>query len=169
MSKDGLKRNVIERSKALSKDIEEIRQMIDDGDDLDAVSRFQRDSLKAVLELLPIAQAQYKKNPTMSNAYALNSIISQVRELVNDMESAREQAQLVDSILDTYVRPTFLNIASYLLNSSTILRSELSPLYSGKQASRDAKACMDRFIREAARYLEDAHNKLREDISNGLE
>lgn len=168
-NKAGFDRNLKSKTGALKEDMGRIRQLLEDGDEDSAILKFQRASLRAVLDLIPVAEREYRAKPTMSNAYAFNALLSQSRELITDIEAAKESSQLVDTILDTYVRPMFLTLASHLLNSSTILRSELQPLYKGKVEARAAKASIDSFIRETARYLEDSHNKLREDISNGLE
>ena len=157
----GHARNLETRLSTLRQETDKINALLEEGENEDAILTFQRASLQSVIDILPIAQHQYKKNPNMSNAYALNALISQSRELISDIEARQDKSHLAQTISERVIRPAFLDLAQNLMNSTSMLRELISSSAGiDKRTQAEVKAHIDRFLRETARYMQDRHDRL---------
>jgi len=103
----------------------QITQMIQEGNVDKAIGHFQKQMLDAVTRIIPIAEKQYRRNPTQSYAYALNALVSQARELASDLQNTGDRQKLAATLSREILMPAFRAVAQILVDEHHSLRRRL--------------------------------------------
>ena len=77
-------------------------------------SASDRVTVKMLLELIPAAERRYRTWSTQSNAYALNSFLTQLREILADLQSTEGRDELMAQVTQEIVLGAVQNIAQTL-------------------------------------------------------
>jgi hypothetical protein len=105
-----------------------------------AVLQFQRQAYSTIVNLIPIAEKAYKKHQREHQAYVLNSLISQGRELASDLMASGDRAQLAEIIAREVLEPVFKSMLQQFMQEQlqlkTILGDKIKPQFSA-DASRE--------------------------------
>jgi hypothetical protein len=125
--------------------------MIQDGHVDQAVITFQRQMLATMLSLIPIAEAEYRTHKKEHTAYALNSLISQARELTADIQSSADRAQVAEIIVLDYIMPTFKAFIETMVMESIVLKASLKSKVKNPEAGREADEMVNVLVRAVAR------------------
>lgn len=80
------------------------------------INKLSHTLLSLVDKCLPLAEEAYQAFPKESNARALNSFISQSRELANDIRSLQDKKKNVSKIMAEVLKPVFTQIYEEMLN-----------------------------------------------------
>lgn len=129
------------------KDREGLMEMIEsipDGPE----TAFEKEAIAALVSLIPDSELAYRESPTQGHAYALNSLLSGIRELRQDLEDRDAQGEIVTRLLENAVRPKFHDIVRAIIDSHYGLKKQLAPYVDKKRRSR-----MSRDIDEASKEL----------------
>jgi len=124
--------------------------MIQDGNVDQAIIVFQRQMLATVLRLIPIAENQYRKEKKEHTAYALNSLVSQARELSADIQASADRASVAEIIVTEYMMPTFRSLIETLVVETQALKAVLKSKVRTEAASA-ADTAVDELVRQVAR------------------
>ena len=124
-----------------SKDFEELRAKVSpDNDQLrpDQMSaQFSRAALSMILQLLPIAEHNYRLTKKDQAAYVISSLVNQARDLNNDVKMSEDlhgQAVEIARLTDA----TFTRVADLLLQERYALQTRLKAfIHPSKKASVD--------------------------------
>lgn len=81
--------------------------------------------LKMMIDLVPTAERTYREKPTQAHSYALNGLLSQIRELVNDLKGTDDNSALIESILNKILQPAFLSMGQVLIDNVYALRRKV--------------------------------------------
>lgn len=103
----------------------EVVSLLETGDIDKAVGFFQKKMLAAIIRLIPIAEKQYKRNPTQSFAYSMNALISQARELAQDLQATGDRQQLAMTLINEVLRPAFMTLAQTIVQEHFALKQNL--------------------------------------------
>lgn len=111
----------------------EIMDAVDSGNIDHAVLQFQRQAYSTIVNLIPIAEKEYKKSKREHQAYVLNALISQGRELASDLMASGDRAQLADVLIREVLEPTFKALLQQMMQEQlqlkTILGDKLKPAF----------------------------------------
>jgi hypothetical protein len=104
----------------------EIMDAVEAGDIDQAVQVFQRQAYSTIVRLIPIAEKEYLLGKRDHQLYALNSVISQGRELANDLMSSDNKKQLGETIIREILEPAFKQILQQMMQEQMMLKTALS-------------------------------------------
>ncbi len=114
----------------------EVTRLIREGNIDKAVGHFQKQMLDAVTRIIPIAERQYRKNPTQSYAYALNALVSQARELAGDLQNTGDRQKLAFTLAHEILMPAFRSVAQAIVDEHYRLRRSLEDKLSAEDRPR---------------------------------
>jgi len=119
---------VLKKAEAIISGFQQKNKQMQEDVDLNTekvIPQIQRELLKSLLQLVPLAEREYKKHKRQGDAYAYNAIVSQIRETITDIQSTNDSQQLLDRILVNILQPQFLAIAQYIIDSQYQLSKSL--------------------------------------------
>lgn len=102
----------------------EIRDLIDvlDVGGLDGDRKFQLVSLKMAVDLLPIAEREFRKYPKQSNAFMVNALLTQARELFQDLQVTEDRTEQAVKIINKILQPFLTQITQVLIDNMFALQ-----------------------------------------------
>lgn len=132
MSNDLVVNKKVEKAKQALKDykkeMNEALEQIYEKDGIDnAITRIQRDQLKRLLGLVPSAEKAFKDRPGQGAAVALNGIISQIREILYDIQSRKDYQQIVADIRSKILVPEFISLTQMVVDNMYRQQKALEP------------------------------------------
>jgi len=116
-----------------------------------------------LVELIPYAEDEYRSNPKERNAYAMNSLISQARELVADIQAERDSKGLALRLSHEILSPAFVSMAQNVIDTIYYLKRTIDPNILPDEQRRVYKH-MDEAARSIASYMEMTYNETRDRI-----
>ena len=139
-----------------------------DMDTVDAKTNFQIQTLKMLIDLIPIAEYEYRQFPKASNMQSLTSSITQVRELLADVMIDEDKGDLANRVIDNIIQPYTKDILQQLLIHHYNLIALLQQRVDTKTFKRLQKD-MESNIRELGSTLSQKStfytDKIREDLT----
>lgn len=112
-----------------------------------------RASLAMTMDMLPIAEAAYRKVPNNFNANALVNITNQARELANDIRNLQSLEQQVDHINNEVIRPSIRMMAQDLISLTHMLKKEASFYIKKPSARRIMHSHIDAMAQNHGKYM----------------
>lgn len=110
-----------------SRDMGDIFELLDENDN-DATKVqviFLKSALAAIIDLIPHMEAQARKSKREQEMYALNSLISQGREIFADLRSVSDSSLVADRIAVAVVDPMFTAMSHTFITLIASLRDTL--------------------------------------------
>lgn len=89
---------------------EDIQQLLESGDNDSAVAMIYKKMLQATVDLLPHAEHAVRKSKGARGVYQVNSLVSSIRELLVDIQSAQDRGLLGEMLVEKILRPAFMDI-----------------------------------------------------------
>lgn len=146
---------------------DEISRMIDNGDHEKAVGYFQKKMLAAIVQLIPLAEAKYKKYRNQSDAYALNALVSQARELAQDLQATGDRQKLALTIVQEVLMPGFRAIVQEIVDEHYNLKRDMEDYVEPKKV-RKFKERVDVSGQRVARHAQKIYISISERINDML-
>lgn len=109
---------------------EEIHQLIEVGDGDSATTLLHKRLMQTLIDLIPLAEHNIRKSDGRQGVYQINALVSQVRELLVDIQATQDRGQLGVHLVESVIRPSFQDIGMAIVQEFDGLSS-------------DAKARMD--------------------------
>lgn len=147
--------------------VRDINKMIETGDTERAVGYFQKKLLSAIVALIPIAEKQYKKSKSQSQAYAMNAMISTARELAQDLQATADRKKLAQQIAQDVLMPAFRSIVQSIVDEHYILKKDLEDDLQPKRI-RKGKERVDATAKNIAKLTQQIYVNLAERINEML-
>jgi hypothetical protein len=145
----------------------EIMEAVDAGNIDHAVLAFQRQAYSTIVNLIPIAEKAYKKHQREHQAYVLNSLISQGRELAADLMASGDRQQLAETLIREVIEPVFKALLQQFMQEQlqlkTILGDKLKPAF-----VPDASREMDESLKRVASIMNDLFRSTTTQINKKL-
>lgn len=110
-----------------------IIDLLETSDTDGAASLTTRTLVQTLVDILPVAERAVRRSKGARGVMGLNQIISQIRELLHDLQAYKDRDQVGQTIVDRYVRPSFLDMAMQITN----LMVELDNQAKNKMAKDD--------------------------------
>lgn len=144
-----------------------IIEMLDVGETDGAITTVQRTLLQTLVDVLPITEHAVRASSGRYGVYQFNQTISQIRELLNDIQASRDKGLLGQSIVDRCVRPAFLDVAAQIVLAFTTLNADASSRMSPEDA-REYRKQVEAMKRQLADYLMNQYRSVSESVVASL-
>lgn len=140
-----------------------------------AMNAIQKQLLLTALQLIPIAEQEYRSKSHLRGAenllYAFNSAISSVRELMHDMEANKDRAAITSKISANILQPAFLMMGQRLIDQDYKLKRRLveSGLVSADSLKELNAITLEVLNRPMMTFMEATYKNVDEKIVDMLE
>lgn len=138
---------------------DDIQKLIEIGDNDIMSLRFQKNMLVTLIDVLPIAEEQYRKNPGQSNSYAFSGLIAQCRELINDIQAASDRSLLSNRIGRDILIPAFTRIAQNVIDTMHYTKRELESIVPDDKVVR-LHTSLDNSAKSIAKFINDMYGDI---------
>jgi hypothetical protein len=132
-----------------------------------AVMHFTRQAYSTVVALIPIAEKAYKKHQREHQAYVLNALISQGRELAADLIATDDRKRLGETLVREILEPAFKNILQAQMQEQMQLKAILADKVQPKYAERTSTE-MDESLKRVAGAMTTIFRTTSEQIAKKL-
>lgn len=122
---------------------EKILQLLETNDTDSAISLIYKKALSSVVDVLPYAEHNIRKSKGVRGVYQLNALISSMRELLTDMQSAQDRGLLGQSLMDSVIRPAFSDMAQDIVVEYSAIGADAKQGMTEKEWSRFRVALKD--------------------------
>lgn len=109
---------------------EDIQQLLEVGDNDNATALMLKRMLQALIDLVPYAEHNVRKSKGQRGVYQINSLISSIRELMVDLQSAQDRGAIGEALNEKILRPAFLDVAMMLVKENALLSADVKELLS---------------------------------------
>ena len=132
-----------------------------------ALSLIQRTLLQTMVDVLPVIERGVRRSNGKRGVVPLNQTVSQIRELVTDLQSLRDRGHLGATIVERVLRPAFLDIGVQiaLAFNAMVLSAKL------KMPEEDFKVFaqeLQETQRGIATYMQQQYSEVKEGVSSSL-
>jgi uncharacterized protein YehS (DUF1456 family) len=143
----------------------EVYDLIQKGDMDKAIVTFQRQMLATLMRLIPMAEKEYRKYKKEYTAYALNSLISQARELTSDIQASDDRARLANTLVMDVLKPAFQQSVQEMINTHYALKMRIKSKVKNPDLVEDA---VDNCAKEIAQFMNEVFRTTAEQIKQSL-
>lgn len=110
-----------------------IIDLLETSDTDGAAALITRTLIQTLVDVMPVVERGVRKSKGTRGVMPLNQVISQIRELLHDVQAYKDRDMLGQSLVDKYLRPAFLDIAMNMSN----LMVELDASARSKMTAKD--------------------------------
>lgn len=146
-----------------------ILELIEGGENDSAEKRILRDALRMTVDLIPIAEQSYRDRPSQSSAYALNSLITQAREMLADISAADDRGVLATKISEEFLHTFVRDIAQNILMTMQYFYSDVTPYLRDKSDGIRVQEKLNTNLLQIAKYIEERSKALSQKIYETFE
>lgn len=115
-----------------------VMEMLKAGDTDAGMSILKKSLLMTVIRALPKAELILNQSGAARGTYQFVTLISQIRELITDIQADGDRKFLAQSVMETILKPAFMDLAQDMINdhhqfrknSAALVRSEKSQEFS---------------------------------------
>lgn len=115
---------------------EKILQLLEINDTDSAVALIYKKALSTLVDLLPFAEHAIRKSKGARGVYQINSLISSMRELLVDIQSAQDRGLMGQSLMANVIRPTFTDLAQEVVKEYGMIGADAKNGMTEKEWSR---------------------------------
>lgn len=101
-----------------------------------AMVLLQKRLLQSSIAMLAYAEKLITDTAGAKGTYQYATIVSQIREIITDIQANRDRTFITNSVIDQAVRPAFIDMAEHILNDHQVFRREMidsNMIVEGKQ------------------------------------
>lgn len=157
MKKDGYSTEQIAEALGYTPTI--IESVLEERMELGSPEEVLQESLKRLLSLVPIAEAQYRNRPTTGHAYALTSFIDSTKGLIEQLYTLRGKEEMYRNILIKVLQPFCREMVKCMLAEVTNLKGD-DP-YAPDEV-------LKKFSTNLGKKFQEAYRKSSEDLAGTL-
>lgn len=145
----------------------ELTTLLEQANNQESIRKFQSLTLKMLVDLVPYAERQYREYSSQSNAYALNALITQIRELTADLSAEQDKGALALNIVTNILHPAFLSMAQLLIDNMYSLKKNIENDIKPERVER-ANGQVDQATRDMAQGFQTLFYDVRQKVIDGL-
>lgn len=119
-----------------------IMDMLEEGNNDGGITALKKSLLLTVIRVLPSAEKTMVDSESGKGTYQFVTLISQIRELVGDIEADRDRAYIAQSLLETIIRPAFMDMAQELMTKHHEFRKATEDYVKPAEAQAFSRALM---------------------------
>jgi len=146
---------------------EEMLNLIENNNRDGATVMIYKQLLSTLVTLLPVAEHVVRHTKGQRGVYQINQLMSQVRELMADMQAVQDRGLLGKTLVQRYVRPAFLDIAQQMVYNDQRIIAEVVPYVDAKYKDRVRDNILNA-QKELGKYIQNQYEDIAENIIKGL-
>jgi hypothetical protein len=158
----------VKRASSFGYKLDHIRSHLQNRDYQNASLTTKEALLATLIELVPLAESSLRKSGASKGIYQFNSLIGQVRELLVDLDGERDLNQMVLSILEGSIRPSFLMLTQMLIQFNNGLKRQFRAEFDDKQC-KILHSLLDEQVRELSSYVQQMYGDVLKRVEMSLE
>jgi hypothetical protein len=145
----------------------EIMQLVEDNDRDGAVTMIYKQLMKMLVDVIPVIEKGVRATKGFRGVRSLNEIVSQVREMLADMQAVQDKGMLGQTLITRYVRPAFLDIAMQMMTNNEHMLNEITEYIDPKHRD-EVRIRMKAAQRELGKYIQAQYTQIADSIVRGL-
>lgn len=122
-------KNVKKMKSIVGESAEEISQLLEGGETDSAVAMMYKRMLQALMDLLPFAEQQVRKTKAAKGVYQVNALISNIRELMVDIQAAQDRGRIAEDLDMRILQPAFREMATQFIRDYDSLDTDLRRIF----------------------------------------
>lgn len=162
-----LKRNPKRAVAVFKREYTSIRRMLgveaEDFQHDKAMQSFHRATLVMLNDLIPIAEEEYRKDRRQGNANTLSTLVSQAREVMNDLRAVQDAENQVEHICDVILRNGLKLLVTNLGTELFEVRTKMGEILDSKKF-RSVNALLTDLVTSHGKFLHEVDAKSRSEI-----
>lgn len=103
----------------------QIVQMLEMNDNDGAIIILQKRLLQSSIAMLVHAEKLMTDTSGAKGTYQYATLVSQIRELITDIQAARDRSFIANQIMQSIIQPSFIDMAEMIMNDHSAFRKEL--------------------------------------------
>lgn len=151
-------KNVKKMRSIVGDSAEEISQLLEGGETDTAVSMMYKRMLQMLMDLLPHAEQYVRKTKASKGVYQVNALISNVRELMVDIQAAQDRGRIAEDLDQRILQPAFREMATQFIRDYDALDTDLRRIFKVSIELNRPATTTD--LREAKEIIVSARNRL---------
>lgn len=141
--------------------------MLEMGQNDGALTLLKRKLLQTCIGLLPHAERTVRDSKSARGVYQFSTLISQIREIMGDIEADRDRDLLLAVIDERVIKPAFMDFAQQILVTHFEFRKDLEAHVEPKSVQLFNQK-LERVAKELARKMHDQYNVVKEGLDKAL-
>ncbi len=143
---------------------EDIQDFLEKDDKERATSLIYKRLLQTLVDMVPHAENTVRTTKGFRGVYQLNILISSIRELIADQQSALDRGRLGESLIEKILRPAFMDLGMHIITEFTAMGEDAKGLMKADDYIRFKKS-MDRSRAEIGRLLNQQYAGVKDEVS----
>jgi hypothetical protein len=144
-----------------------IVDMLEMDDSDGALTLVSRSLLQTLVDILPIAENNVRKTDGAKGVYGFNQLVSQVREMCNDIRAHQDRGHIGQRIVEQSVRPVFVSISMQIVQAFIELDSIARVSMKETDYARFVKA-LDSMKTNLAQYMMSQYTEVEQQVTRSL-
>jgi len=133
-----------------------------------AMTLIQKSLLQTMVDVLPVVERSVRRSKGNRGVYQLNQCISQIRELVTDIQSLRDRGNLGESVVEKILRPAFLDLAVQVRLAMVEVDTSARNMMSAEDHTKFVDKVSFVITKSLANYLNQTYESTKESIIKSL-
>lgn len=104
--------------------VEQIHQLLEAKNNEVAIPLIYRKILQGLVDVLPLAEIQVRKTKGAKGIYQVNTLISSIREVLNDIQASQDRSMLGHSLVEQVIKPTFSDLAQIMVREYAAISAD---------------------------------------------
>ena len=146
---------------------DEIMHLVEMDDRDGMITVLYKQLMKMLVDLMPTVEKSVRATKGFRGVRSLNEMVSQIREMIADMQAVQDKGMMGQRLIARYVRPAFLDIAGQMMVNNERMISEILPHVDPKHRD-EVRKNMQMAQRELAKYIQSQYTSIAENIIKGL-
>lgn len=106
-------------------DAESIHQLVETGKSDSAAALIQKRLVQSLVDVMPYAENNVRESRGAKGVYAMNSLVTSLRELLNDMQALRDKGEVGEAMVERVIRPAFMDLGRIMVEEERRFASEM--------------------------------------------
>lgn len=149
------------------KDSLDIQDLLENRENDNAITLARKAMLQMSLDLIPLAEQDYRDRRTDRAVYALNALLSQVRELIADIQADSDRTEVINRIIVNTLQPNILLLGNQLVGTTFELRRRLEE-HIEKGSRKAVKQILEDTSKDLGAFAQGLFNDLKDKITKEL-
>jgi hypothetical protein len=138
---------------------EKILQMIEMNDHDGAMTLLKKKLLQTTVDILPYAEDILRGSGTSRGTYQYVTLVSQIRELISDIQADQDRRYLARTIADNILRPAFMDVAQTMITEHHAFKTRTSEFLNEKHTKKFNDMTME-LAQLLARKMNDVYREV---------
>lgn len=148
----------------LGSSAEEIQEYLESDDKERATALIYKRLMQTLVDTIPHAENTVRTTKGYRGVYQLNTLISSIRELMADLQSAQDRGRLGESLIERILRPTFMDLGMHIITAFTTMGEDAKDLMKKEDYARFKKS-LDQTRSELGRLMNQQYAEVKNEVS----